>query len=301
MDYSTTEQFLRALISRTKFYMEAEHESNYEPTLEDLKSANHSRNYTVVNEKIERAKRKRNENEGFVKYEIERRDALISGLFEGDMKKNRGELYENAKRFLAENILSEEEKIIVEYELTFCGINYPDGNFFEPCFFKNIGKPDRFRVHYKDDTNDFFMDMYETEHPRRDFSPKRYGNRDLNEVVWCKEEIWDGLDDDIKKFVEGKEKILEVGFLHQRIYDKIMEANPSIRYYGVDIAVPAVIQARRKGIRAYNCNAWYAIPFEDKLFDGIISSTIKASFLLVNPEMKRVLKHKRQILNFDLQ
>lgn len=297
LDYPATKQFLQMLIGRTKNYMGAEAEANYLPTEEDFDSKDNR----LVEEKIKRHNEKRRENELLVEDEVKIRTALISEIFKGDVKKNRSKLYKNAKRFLEENTLSEEEKIIIEYELTFCGINYPDGRFFEPYFFRNIGKPDCFLAHYQDSNNNLFMTMHQTEHARRHYSLKEYGGKDLSEVIWCREKTFDELEDDVKRFVKGKEKILEVGFLHQRLYNQIMEASPSIQYYGIDIAIPAIIQARRKGIRVYNCNAWYAIPFDDKFFDGIISSTIKASGLWLNPEMKRVLKDKRRILNFNLQ
>ncbi len=125
----------------------------------------------------------------------------------------------------------------------------------------------------------------------------------MNDVLWCSTETYPSLKDEIAEFLIGKKRILEVGFLHQRMYNVLMEVDPSLEYHGVDISIPAVQIARGKGITAYNANCWYAIPYPDDYFDGVVCSAVRASGLhpYKNPEIKRVLSDPKQVLNFDLQ
>ena len=164
-------------------------------------------------------------------------------------------------------------------------------------------KNPRVRISSSQVRKDLIKDMSIFEEARIEYYSDYKSKKDLGEEdAWFDKDYWPKeLRPEITSFLRNKKKILEVGFLHQNIYDLIKSINPSIEYHCVDISIPAVLIARKKNIIAFNCNAWYAIPYPDGFFDGIIASTISASALRPNIEMKRVLKDKRNILNFDLQ
>jgi len=222
-------------------------------------------------------------------------------------------ILDQGRSILGEKQWSEKQRIIIEYELSYLGVNLLMGEKFMPMILRYLDDSRwqsraLFDVGSVSPMNSGFTfhlldDMAEIEYARWAYShdDRFAGETDLGEHTWCLPENYEDLREETTDFLRDKPRILEIGFLHQRIHDLIKSIDVSTEYHGVDISIPAVSCARRKGITAFNANAWHAIPYPDGYFDGVITSTIKASGLYWNPEMERVLKNPSAILNFDLQ
>lgn len=242
---------------------------------------------------------------------VEARKDLLAYVLQKPPQQNQDNILRIAKQLHDNETFTSREKLSIEYETSFLGVNILTGECFDPKVLSYMRDPDQRSATYVvggEFPGDHIIkthlieSMSEFEKPRRIYSDDKYCREsDLKDYIWCRPEIFDELEDEVAEFMEGKQRILEVGFLHQRIYDLIMKIDPSIEYHGVDISIPAVQIARRKGITAFNANCWYAIPYKDNHFDGIVCSTVKAAGLHPNPEMERIVKDKTNILNIDLQ
>jgi hypothetical protein len=226
-----------------------------------------------------------------------------------DFDLRQGQLNEVAQKIIEEN---KHPRTVhhIEYELAFCGINTHLTERFRPLSLEKITFPDGLKkIHHlpwaADSINTWDISLSEfdkSEDARHRYSSGKYlDTKDLNDIVWYSAEVYTDLKDELEEFLTGKNRILEVGFLHQRVKDVIHSINPNIEYHGVDISIPAVQQARDRNIIATNANAWYAIPYPDDYFDGIVSVTIQAAGLLPNEEWLRVLNNKKAIFNASLQ
>jgi hypothetical protein len=258
---------------------------------------------------------------------IDVRMAFLDYALANDIRGNQEEGLKIERTLLDGTEFNDRQRLIIEYELSFLGINPVTKQIFMPMIVLYLTNPAYGRkavVNYNltreerklyktrgvdpghiEFSRHLIDDMLYFEKARWSYSrDDEYAEEtDLSSHLWCAPETFDELRDEITNFLKGKRRILEVGFLHQRVHDLIMGIDPSTEYHGVDISIPAVKIAREKGITAFNCNCWYAIPYPDGYFDGIISSTVRASGL--DPykcyEIKRVLSDPKQILNFDLQ
>ncbi|MBI2580609.1 class I SAM-dependent methyltransferase [Candidatus Woesearchaeota archaeon] len=209
--------------------------------------------------------------------------------------------------------LSERQRMILEYELSFVGVNLIARQTFTPTVElfltdRTYWEKARRTIGYEFEGDvgwyeHLIEDMVKYEQPRWLYSRNgKYSEEaDLSNHIWGGEGAYEDLREELTEFLDGKKRILEVGFLHQRVHDVIKDIDPSIEYCGVDISLPAVQIARRKGISAFQSNAWYSIPYPDNHFDGVICVTTKAAGLHPNLEMERVVKDQSNILNFDLQ
>lgn len=236
--------------------------------------------------------------EAAVRKATDARKEFLTYSLAGDLETQQKLALDTSRSMLALDSFDERQKIIIEYEFSFMGINPQTGWIFTPeivkCLRRTCGR-----------LPEYIENMHENEISRwaysrdEDFS----GVSDLNNMCSRSQDVYDELSEEVGEFLEGKRRVLEIGFLHQRMYEVIKKVKPSVEYHGIDISIPAVIIARRKGITAYSANVWHAIPYPDGYFDGSISSTVKASDGNVyrSKEVKRVLKNPRTILNFDLQ
>lgn len=258
---------------------------------------------------------------------VDARKAFLDCALTNDIRKNQEEALSIGRTLLDRSEFNSRQKLIIEYELSFLGINPVTVQIFTPIIIHYLTNqayrekavisteitegarelyrkkridPEEVIVHHQ-----LIDDMSYFEKARWSYSrdDEYAGKTDLSDRIWCRPETFTELTDEIAEFLEKKKRVLEVGFLHQRIYDIIMNIKPTVEYHGVDISIPAVQIARKKGITAFNSNCWYAIPYPDSYFDGIICSTVKASGLYPSKshEMKRVLKNPKEILNFDLR
>ena len=215
---------------------------------------------------------------------------------------------------LLEEEFSGQQGIHIEYELSFFGINSGLCERFRPVGLERLStsttrhEPIR-HVDWAADCSPLLTwdcdpagDMAEREDPRWRYSVGKYlETTDLNDIIWYTPEHYTDLTEELSDFLDGRSRVLEVGFLHQRIQSIVHQINPAIEYHGVDIGIPAILQARERGITAFNSNAWYSIPYPDNFFDGIVATTIQAGGLFPNEEWLRVLKNDNGIFNASLQ
>jgi len=211
---------------------------------------------------------------------------------------------------------SERQRIMLEYEFAYLGANVRRNETFTPFVLRYLSQPDLWKeiperlmqaidpVHFSAGCDvPVEREQHDYEYCRWHHSNDDYshGVADFTTALSYHPERFEGLTDDLEEFLRGKRKILEIGFLHQHIHDQIHRIVPEMEYHGVDLSITAVALARKKGITAFNANAYYAIPYPDRFFDGIVMSTVKAAGLYHNPEMWRVLKDPTAILEFHLQ
>lgn len=204
--------------------------------------------------------------------------------------------------------------IHVEYELSFFGINPQLGERFRPTGLKRLSSkrtrhnPIR-HIAWAADCGPFLTwdcdpagDLAKYEDSRWRYSVGKYADtEDLNDIMWYSPDHYTDLREELTQFLDGRTRVLEVGFLHQRIQTLIHEIDPNIEYHGVDIGIPAVQQARERGLTVFNSNAWYSLPYPDRYFDGIVSTTVQAGGLFPNTEWLRVLSNNEGIFNVSLQ
>ncbi len=220
---------------------------------------------------------------------VSERKGLIAAVLSGSLDDNRRVMRDYAQKYLSERTDKLASQII-EYELTFLGINYPENFTFCPWFLRQLQASDQQEELFAE----YLPRMSKNEKDRRLYS--QHTDFDTN---WA--EDWGSAEDAIRTFVEGKEKALEIGFWNQTLQEIMLGFSPNLTCYGADISAPAVKSGRDKGVpRLYISNAIWAIPLPDKSVDGIIMSTFIIDTMLPSPEMKRVVKKGGQIVHFVL-
>jgi hypothetical protein len=222
-----------------------------------------------------------------------------------DRSRTQAVVMEIGLHFLANPKQSPRQKIIMEYETSMLGVSLLQKITFIPSILlyweTPEHRPDLQTPGHTVCANPI-RDMIEFERQRIRYSLSLYFDRFANLDQWIEVESsqFSRLEDSLRPFADGKERILEIGFLHQHLYRCLQRICPEIHYIGADCSLQAVEIARRQGINAVHCNAWFALPFVDEYFDGIVAANIEErDGLWLNREFYRVLAPDGEILLLD--